>query len=98
MFNIKTEFSFLSFVKQFRETKILNLTVAPYGATRKRGKRPTILFWWILFILYKIVKLRFASRRVDIVSLPTVTLSEAKSAHRGRAYRSREDMVLKHFD
>ena len=40
----------------------------------------------------KIVKLRFAARRVDIVSLPSVTLSEAKSARRGRAYRSREDL------
>ena len=42
--------------------------------------------------IFKIVKLRFAARRVDIVSLPSVTLSEAKSAHRGRAYRSREDL------
>ena len=42
--------------------------------------------------IFKIVKLRFAARRVDIVSLPSVTLSEAKSAHRGRAYRSLEDL------
>ena len=38
------------------------------------------------------MKLRFQARRVDIVSLPSVTLSEAKSAIRGRAYRSRKDL------
>ena len=41
----------------------------------------------------KIVKLRFAARRVDIiVSLPSVTLSKAKSARQGRAYKSRGDL------
>ena len=43
--------------------------------------------------VYKIVKLRFAARRVDIiVSLPSATLSIVKSARQGRAYESREDL------
>ena len=42
--------------------------------------------------IFKIVKFRFAARRVHIVSLPSVTPSETKSARRGRAYRSREDL------
>ena len=40
----------------------------------------------------KIVKLRFTARRVDIVSLLSGTLSEAKNAYRGQAYKSREDL------
>ena len=38
------------------------------------------------------MKLRFAARRVDIVSLPSGTLSEAKSARRWRACKSRENL------
>ena len=34
--------------------------------------------------IYKIAKLRFAARQVDILSLLSVTLSEAKSVRRGR--------------
>ena len=37
------------------------------------------------------MKVRFAARRVDIVSLFLVTLSEAKSSP-GRAYKSREKL------
>ena len=46
----------------------------------------------IITSIYKIMKLRFAARRVDICEPPLVTLSEAKSVRRERAYRSREDL------
>ena len=49
------------------------------------------MFFSLLY-RYKIVKLRFAARRVDIVRLPSGTPSEAKSARRWRAYKSRENL------
>ena len=38
------------------------------------------------------LRVRFAARWTDIVSIPSVTLSEVKSARQRRAYKSREDL------
>ena len=45
-----------------------------------------------VFSLTKIVKLRFAARRVDICEPPFVDSERSEEFPQGRAYRSREDL------